>query len=116
MDSHSDKMHQRKLQRSPKVVKARPPQCNDDQNLDSSLDNSGPKLRNSRKRSVERREKLSGTRKTNKNGKLSVASGAAEAAGSPDYDSRNSTEGESILICFYSTLAANQSGFYVRIL
>ena len=94
VDDDGVRTPQRKLQRSPKVVKARPQQGDEEQSFESSMENSGPKLQNSRKRSVERRGKVSGTRKTNKNGKLSVASGAAEAAGSPDYDSRNCTEGE----------------------
>lgn len=97
VDGDGKRMQQRKLQRSPKVVKARPPLCDEEHGLESSMDNSGlgsiiSKVQNSRKRSVDRREKLS-TRKTKKNGKPSVASGAAEAAGTPDYESRNNTEG-----------------------
>ena len=94
VEGDGEKIQQRKLQRSPKVMRARPQQCDEDPCFESSMESSGPKLRDSRKRSVDRRGKLTSTRKTNKNGKLSVASGAAEAAGSPDCDSRNCAEGE----------------------
>ena len=110
VDGDAKRMQQRKLQRSPKVVKAHPPLCDGEHGLESSMDNSGlgsgvSKVQNSRKRSVDRREKLS-MRKTKKNGKPSVASGAAEAAGTPDHESRNTTEGglNCHLFCFNSVM------------
>ena len=97
-EAKSPRMQQRKLQRSPKVRRARPQPSDEEQGLESSGDSSGRgsvgrKAQSSRKRPMDCREKLSSSRKTQKNGKVSVASGAAEAAGTPGHESRNGIEG-----------------------
>lgn len=97
-DSRSPRMQQRKLQRSPKVVRRARPQPNDEEHgLELNLDIGGhgsrvPRAQNSRKRSADRKEKLS-SRRTPKDGKTSVASGAAEAAGTHEHERRSGAEG-----------------------
>ena len=92
-------MQQKKLQRSPNAVRARPQPTDEEHGLELNLDigrhgSRVSKVHNSRKRSAERRDKLLSSRRTAKNGKTSVASGAAEAAGTHhEHERRSGAEG-----------------------